>query len=403
MNREREERGGRPAEAEVYIRPLRAGDYDEALDFLNLVFSMADRPHDFRRALPRMWARDDVHMGRHLAVVRDGRIRAMLGVYPLPAVVAGRRLLFATVGNVATHPYETGRGYMRRLMDVARARLDEMDADASRLGGLRRRYAPYGYEPIGLRYTFVLTARDVRSARRSAGAESGLDFRPLDAADTDLLEQAAALQRRGAMFVERGGPDDFLRTLVAWEARPVAALAGGRVVGYLVAEKDGETVSECVARDDATAAAMLVSWLERTGRDALRVSVEAWRTGLVRLLVPLCEHWSAAAPCNFRIRRWDRVADALLALKRRTAPLPDGEATIGIRGWGALRLSVRGRDTAAERADGEPDFWLEPDRAAQLLAGTVPPPCVCDVPDALAPLLAAWLPLPLSWCELDRV
>ena len=72
----------------------------------------------------------------------------MLGVYPLPAVVAGRRLLFATVGNVATHPYETGRGYMRRLMDAARARLDEMDADASRLGGLRRRYAPFGYEPV---------------------------------------------------------------------------------------------------------------------------------------------------------------------------------------------------------------------------------------------------------------
>ena len=403
MNREREETGGGAAGEEVCVRPLRAGDYDEALDFLNLVFSMADRPHDFRRALPRMWARDDVHMGRHLAVIREGRIRAMLGVYPLPAVVAGRRLLFATVGNVATHPYETGRGYMARLMEAARARLDEMDADASRLGGLRRRYARFGYEPVGLQYTFDLTARDVRSVRRSGCAAAGFEFRPVGAADADLLAQAAALQRRGAMFVERGGPDDFHRTLVAWEARPAAALAGGRVVGYLVADKDGASVSECVAQDDATAAERLVSWLERSGRDELRVAVQAWRTGLVRRLAALCERWRAASPCHFRIRRWDRVADALLALKRGAAALPDGEATLGIRGWGALRLSVRGRDTAAERTDAEPDFWLEPDRAAHLLAGTLPPACVCEAPERLAPLLAAWLPLPLSWCELDRV
>ena len=71
---------------EMIVRRLGAADYDEALDFLNMVYSMAGRPHDFLRALPRMWARDDAHMGKHIAVIRAGKIRSMLGVYPLPVL-----------------------------------------------------------------------------------------------------------------------------------------------------------------------------------------------------------------------------------------------------------------------------------------------------------------------------
>ena len=120
-------------------------------------------------------------------------------------------------------------------------------------------------------------------------------------------------------------------------------------------------------------------------------------------MIPLCESWSAGSPCRFFIRRWDRVVGALLALKRSLTPLPCGAFTLGIQGWGSLKLEVRGADTCASKVDSEPDLRLDPAAAAHLLAGSVPPHCVCDIPSDFAPLLAAWLPLPLSWCTLDRV
>ena len=387
---------------EVIMRRLCAADYDEALDFLNLVFSMAKKPHDFQKALPRMWARDDEHMGRHLAMIRDGRIRALVGIYPIPAVVAGRKLMFSTVGNVATHPYETGKGYMTALLNAAMARLDEMDADASRLGGLRQRYARYGYEPIGLQYTFSVTAHNMRS--KPLPAEPGdIVFRTIGPNDIDLLNQAASLQRECPMYVERGGPSDFYHTLTAWENLPAAALQGDRMIGYLVANKSGENISECIAKDDETSLHMLFAWLAQKGLPALSVSVAPWQTELLQRLIPLCESWSASSPCRFFIRRWDRVIGALLALKRRLTPLCDGAFTLGIRGWGALRLEVNGEDTDVSKVNEEPAFWLEPATAAHVLAGTVPPYCVCNIPSDLAPLLTDWLPLPLSWCTLDRV
>ena len=58
---------------------LTAEDYEQAMDFLDLVFSQAGRPHRFERMLPRMCKPDDGHMGKHLAIKVDGRIAAMLG------------------------------------------------------------------------------------------------------------------------------------------------------------------------------------------------------------------------------------------------------------------------------------------------------------------------------------
>ena len=52
-------------------------------------------------------------------VWENGRIVSLLGVYPLPAVIAGRRVLLGTIGNVASLPSARGKGYMKQLMAAA--------------------------------------------------------------------------------------------------------------------------------------------------------------------------------------------------------------------------------------------------------------------------------------------
>ena len=384
--------------ADITIRRLHADDYDEALDFLNMVFSMASRPHDFTKALPRMWDRDDAHMSKHLAVIRNGRIRAMLGVYPIPAVIAGRPLMFSTVGNVATHPFDRGKGYMTALLDAAMKGLDDIGADASRLGGLRRRYARYGYEPVGQMYSFALT-RHSAALRHSAP----IGFRMIGPDDASALARCAQLQRKSPMYVERGDARDFYRTLTAWESRPFAAVKGGETIGYLVADGQGDVISEIQADSDEDAADIMTAWLNTDGRRELRAAVESWRAGLIRQLIPICESYSVASPCRFMIRSWDKVTDALIALKAGITPLCDGKVTVGIEGWGSLCLEVHGRGASARRTESEPDFTVTKAQCAHLLFGTAYPACVCALPDRAASLLGSWLPLPLSWCTLDRV
>ena len=72
------------------------------------------RPMDFLSELPKMWGRDDEHMGKHIGVFEDGKLCSVVGIYPLKTFIDGEEFLFATTGNVATLPEYEGRGYVGR-------------------------------------------------------------------------------------------------------------------------------------------------------------------------------------------------------------------------------------------------------------------------------------------------
>lgn len=291
---------------------------------------------------------------------------------------------------------------MSLLLSEAMKRLDEIGADASRLSGFRQRYARYGYEPIGKIYTFTLTEHNIRAARTAW--RDGVSFAEIGPKDEALLARAAELHQSGLMAVERGGAEEFYRVLTAWESRPAAAFRDGRMIGYLVADGAGDhVISEWNAEDDGAAVDLLCAWMREKGLSSLRISVEAWRIGLIRRLVSLCEGFSVASPCRFFIRSWDRATDALLAMKRRITYLPDGEAVVGIEGWGKMEICVRGNETCARRTQREPQIWLTHADAAQLIMGVLPAECAANLPEEYAQLFSAWFPLPLSWCTLDRV
>ena len=144
----------------VEVERLTASDYDEFIPFLNNVFTLAHgRKEDFEKFFPKMCIRDDEHMGKHLAIKKNGKIVSALGVYSLPAKFCGEDIMFSTVGNIATHPDEEGNGYMSILINEAMRELERIGADASRLGGSRQRYNRYGYEASGTVYNFEIYDR----------------------------------------------------------------------------------------------------------------------------------------------------------------------------------------------------------------------------------------------------
>ena len=145
-------------ESVMKIRRLCASDYDELLDMLNYTFGTHyGRDMDFLNEQPNMWVKDDEHLGKHFAVFDNGRLASVVGIYPLPAVIDGTEVLFATTGNVATHPNFTGKGYFNELFTRVMGELDVIDADAARLGGARQRYARFGFEPCGTLHKFMIT------------------------------------------------------------------------------------------------------------------------------------------------------------------------------------------------------------------------------------------------------
>ena len=385
------------------VERLRPCDAPEALDFLNMVFSMARVPHDFSEMLPKMWENDGESMTRHFAIREDGRIRALVGAYPLPITIAGDRLLFSTMGNVATHPHCSGKGYMNRLVQTAMQELRDIGVDAIRLGGLRQRYARFGFEPAGMQYHFSLTAHNLERYYKGTFS-SGIRFEPLRAEDAKSVSWAKSLHETGGVWVDRLHNTGFYDSLTAWRNQPFLALRDGKCVGYLTAGADRTGVSEFRALTVELEVELLCAWLSQNRLTHVAFTVEPWQTALSRLLQPLCEGWSISSPSHFCIMRWDRVVNALLRLKAEIAPLLPGEVRLEIQGWGTLRLCVDADGAHCKRTDDSTDFSLTPAEAARLFFGPLPPVSTCSLGNShAAALLQAWLPLPLGWNTLDRV
>ena len=123
----------------IEIRKLKKEDMDELFALLNETFGHKyGRPMHFDLEQPKMWVRDDAHAERHIAVFEDGKMAAVVGIYPLPLVIGGEKFLFCTTGNVATLPQYEGKGYFSRLFPLAIEEAKRQGATAARLGRMAK-------------------------------------------------------------------------------------------------------------------------------------------------------------------------------------------------------------------------------------------------------------------------
>lgn len=382
------------------ITRLKEENYDELISLLNEVFSNHNgRESDFEKSLPKMCVRDDEHMQKHFGIFDGERLVAAVGVYPLPMTVAGEKLLFSTVGNVATRPEYEGRGYMTALLERAMKELDDIGADASRLGGLRHRYNRFGYETCGMRYSVAFSALNRKN--RFPGVGENVSFRKIERADTELLKAARELQQGDIVAVERREENRFFdvyTSMIAWQNIPYAAFSGGKMIGYICVNSRGDTIAEHYAVSTDATAEMICAWQKKYG-GTVYFHLFPYDMENVRLFSARAESVAVKSPSLFKIISWEKVIGAFMRLKASYTRMADGELKIEIKGYGMLRLYVSGDSIGCEKTEGEADIKLDSLEASRFLFGTLPPEATADT-DGIS---RGWLPLPLSWNGQDRV
>ncbi len=374
---------------------LTGAEFDEAIGFLDGVFG-EHRPHDFATLLPSIYQPCDELMSCNHALRVDGRIRAIVGLFPIDWQVGGRLLKVGGIGGVSTHPGDRGKGYMGVLMRHCVERMKAEGFHLSWLGGQRQRYGYFGYEKCGQTVSFDLGPANLRHA----GPETaGLRFEALEPGHSERLEQAWVMHRAQRVHCRRRKPW-FHRYLRAWYNRPHAALDGsGEMAGYLVAGGEGGQVVELVGRDQETALAMAPAWVQARDAGSVRFTLPPERRGLVRGLGAVAESVSVASSGNWQVFDWAATVEALMGV---CDGLPEGEADLGIEGYGKLRVRVRDGRVECRREDAGGGVTWDPRTAMRVLFGPLAPELVTDVPPALD-ALRAWCPLPLGWLRPDGV
>ena len=234
------------------IRTLNKNDYDALLSLLNASFAaVRTRPVDFLRGQPKMWVRDDAHMGRHIGLFEDGRLVSVVGIYPLTLHVGDKVLRFATTGNVATLPEYAGRGYFTKLFSLAMERAEREGYDILRLGGQKQRYGRYGFEDCGALYSVTFSEKN----RAAFKEESYTDivFERITRESLAELRYARELSEKSPCFVERDPMENERDTFLVLHTKyseAFIAKRNGIPCGYLSIADGGKTVMELRAENE---------------------------------------------------------------------------------------------------------------------------------------------------------
>ncbi len=383
------------------IRRLGASDYDELLFVLNTSFAaVRSRPVDFLRGQPKMWGRDDLHMGKHIGLFEDGRLVSVVGIYPLNLRVGDITLRFATTGNVATLPEYAGRGYFSRLFSLAMEAAEHEGYDALRLGGQKQRYARFGFEDCGMLYRAQFSEKN--RAAIPAADYSDITFSLLTESSVFELRYIRELTAAAPCFVERyetEGERDVLLVLRSKYGDAYIAKRAGRPIGYLCCADGGQAVTELRAENASDFRRIVAAWQKESGW-SLSVPIAPWMQTELSDMSRVADCIDMISPSKFKLLRAERVIDAFLKLKNALSALPAGVLDLEIEGYGSLRLSVDVEGARCERVENaSADLRLDTMTVLKLLFGPLQATAFARLP-AYA---LAWFPLPLSWNFLDVV
>ena len=366
-------------------------DYEELIWVLNTVFSESNVvPVDMEKALPKMCKPDNEHMNKHFAIRENGSIKSVVGVYPLPAIVAGMPVKFSTVGNIATMKDSRGKGYMSLLVDAAMEELKRIGADASRLGGKRSRYQRYGFEPCGTVYRFTLNKN---IALETVKPNTNIVFKKLNI-NSPELEAGLTFHRKNKFLIRKETVDEYYDTITAWRNIPYGAYTeSGEFVGVVGATPDKSEITELDCKSSDVYKDIILSWLNINENTV--VSVMPHMTEEIMFLWSINTSLSVHDASQFAIFNFKKIIEATLKLKAEYSKIPDFEHIIEIKDTGRFLLKSENNITLCTDTKKSPDVILERGEASRYLFGPLPANVINKGCVAL--------PLPLTWNLQDRV
>ena len=380
------------------ITQLTANDFEESMDFLNLVFS-AYNPHDFATMLPSIYRPTEEHMGCNYAIKTDGRIRAIVGMFPITLHIGDVVVRVAGIGGVSTHPRHRGSGHMAALMHHCLTKIKSQGYHMSWLGGQRQRYLYFGYESCGTRCLLTVSKTNLKHC---FDRPPDIEFAPINGCDGKHVAQALAMHNSHALHCDRKEAD-FYNHLVAWHNKPHAALdAQGRMVGYLVTNTERDLIAELGSGTTETALRIVRGWIEQYSPDSVTIEMPAIPNSLFHGLGAIGEHVRVRESGNWQVFDWVTVTDALMRLRHKSEPMAEGTTSLKIEGYGTIQLTVDADVAACTASETPGDITCDAPTAMRLLYGPLSPNLVMPLPEQ-ARQLESWCPLPLNLARQDWV
>lgn len=371
-------------------------DMAELIDFLNMVFSQSSHPHDFKAMLPKLYG-DDADTARyHYIVKEEGRIKAVVGVFPTEYHIGDTLVKVGQLGSVSVHPYARGKNYMKRLMDWAIEDSQAQGYDALVLGGLKNRYQHFGFQPTEIELNYKFIPENIRHQLKDVRPDHIVFKSVKDASDEDI-EKVFRLCGSQRVYVERGDREHFFKVLESWYMETWIVEIDDEFSGYLCASADGTWIREWLMTSQEAYMPVLKRHFEMKCPEAVSISCAAYEREKNEIFGRYSEHCIVESGHQWRIFNFEKILSAMMKVKNSYMPLEEGRLEIRIHnGSDETLCKLKWGNPSDEKTEFMDISLLEAEEAFFSEAGIYR-----NYGRKAGYLYKNWFPLPLYTNELD--
>ena len=299
------------------FRRAKRGELGEIVDFINMVFSMEECPHQFRTLLPKLYENGALTERFHYICIENGKIKGVVCMLPIQLEYKGKQLKCGTVGSVAVHPDMREKGCMKQLMEMAIADMKEQGIEFSCLSGQRQRYAYYGYEKLGDSYYYsIQKANIIHSSKNFPVISLQLE----NSKEEELHELYRIYKSREIKIVRE--QEQFFSICKSWNGKMITIRNDKGIIGYLCVNHS--QILECVLENEKYLFSVLAEYLKMKELQEVSIIVQPYEWKRQSILQEIAESCSLQAGVNYRIFDYKKVLEFYFEVKMEYDQLEEG-------------------------------------------------------------------------------
>lgn len=370
----------------VKYRTAAPHEREEYIDLANLAFRF-----DFEILMPKAYDKSVDSSAMHkVAEDEQGRLRALVAVFPESLRVGEDILRTGYLGTVSVHPRARGEGHMKALMNLW---LEELrgTCDMVVLYGQRQRYEYFGFTLGGVKFKYTVAEANVRHGLRGVD-DTGISFSPLFEIEGGA-EFAHNLNTSRLAYVERS-LEQLPLIFSTLCQKALGVLDQDKLIGYLVVNEAGDDIAEFALEkaDDILRTLKAYMAYSRAGR--ITTYAPEYEIQLNKALGGIAEDFVTENSDMYHILDFANVLKAYLTLKLKTTGLVPGEFSAVMDGQ-PVTARVDEEGVSVERSARPGVVVLDRLQAQTLLLSQHSRYMAVDAP-------TGWFPLPLFWYKIDK-
>jgi len=293
------------------ITQLTKADYPEAMLFLSMAYNGIEDIDDLPTQMPIVFRPTEEQMNCHYAIKIDGKIRSMLGIYTCEMVAGNDKLKLAQIGSMATEVAYRNQKMMTNLLSFAVEKIKNEQFDLAYAVGNKSLFSDHGFERMGSKIHFWAYPSNLKHCKIN---QENLSFEKPDEIDLETAKLLNGLYQKQTTYLNREDKD-FWSICKTGRCKPYLAKKDGKLVGYFVVDKNGESIKEIVAES----VAMNLSMQKEFFKGGLDIHLPPTERELSRELLNTSQGTNLVDNDNWKIFNFAQVLSVFLKITNNPA------------------------------------------------------------------------------------